>query len=399
MKITFLGTGGGRFTTISQKRMTGGFRIDSFNGKNFHIDPGPGALVRSYQFGLNPASLDGIFVSHSHTDHYNDAEVLIEAMTRGMTKTKGIVMGSQSVFNGYKQWGPAISKYHTGQSEKLVLGPNKTKNFENFTIKGTKTVHGDPTAVGFQLKSNDLVISYTSDTKYFENLYKYHKGSDILIASVIRPGNQTIKGHMCTRNFINLVNEVKPKLAIMTHFGFKMLSENPNDEAKRVFNETGIATLAAFDGMVVSINPNNVSNFKVDAIDKNIEYHESNLNSGNKESKYNKKSKNNKINNKSNTFKSYNNPNKNTKTNTKTNTNTNTNTNNNPNINNTHNENNNRDNKSNKDNKDNNNDDNDKENKKNKKNKKAFVSKDKQTSLNSISKNTFTKDFSYSKKG
>ena len=52
MKITFLGTGGGRFSAISQRRMTGGFRIDNLNGKNYHVDPGPGALVRTYQFIL-----------------------------------------------------------------------------------------------------------------------------------------------------------------------------------------------------------------------------------------------------------------------------------------------------------------------------------------------------------
>jgi hypothetical protein len=34
--------------------MTGGFRIDGINDKNLHLDPGPGALVRSYQFGVNP---------------------------------------------------------------------------------------------------------------------------------------------------------------------------------------------------------------------------------------------------------------------------------------------------------------------------------------------------------
>ena len=45
MKITFLGTGGGRFSAISQRRMTGGFRIDKFKGKNYHFDPGPGGLV------------------------------------------------------------------------------------------------------------------------------------------------------------------------------------------------------------------------------------------------------------------------------------------------------------------------------------------------------------------
>ena len=82
MKLTFLGSGGGRFATITQKRMTGGFRIDDIDGMNIHVDPGPGALVRTYQFGLSPLKLNGVFVSHSHTDHYTDAEVLIEAMTR-----------------------------------------------------------------------------------------------------------------------------------------------------------------------------------------------------------------------------------------------------------------------------------------------------------------------------
>ncbi|RBQ22741.1 Ribonuclease BN [Candidatus Methanobinarius endosymbioticus] len=266
MKITFLGTGGGRFATISQKRMTGGFRIDDFAGKNFHIDPGPGALVKSFQFGLNPSKLDGIFISHAHTDHYTDGEVLIEAMTRGMTKEKGIIMGSLSVFEGFKQWGPSISKYHTSKSKKLILGPIKSKIIDDLKIKGTKTVHGDPTSVGFQMKFKDLNISYTSDTSYFEKLHNYHKDSDILIASVIRPGNQSIKGHMCSRNFKDLINEIKPKLAIMTHFGFKMLNEDPVNEAKNITKETGVKTLAAFDGMVIDIDNNNISESKISSL-------------------------------------------------------------------------------------------------------------------------------------
>ena len=254
MKLTFLGSGGGRFATISQKRMTGGFRIDDFNGRNYHIDPGPGALVRCYQFGVNPTKIDGVFVSHSHTDHYNDAEILIEAMTRGMTKNNGIIMGSRTVFEKFEKWGPALSKYHQSNSKNLILVPNKVKHFPNLTIKGCETQHGDPTGVGFQMEHNDFRISYTADTSYFEKLPKYHKRADILIASVLRPYNQSIRGHMCTDDFINLVDEVKPKLAVMTHFGFKMLSANPVEEALRVASETGVRTLAAFDGMCVDIN-------------------------------------------------------------------------------------------------------------------------------------------------
>lgn len=270
MKIIFLGTGGGRFATISQKRMTGGFRIDNLNGKNYHIDPGPGALVRTHQFGLDPKNLSGIFISHAHTDHYTDAEVLIEAMTKGMTKEKGIIIGSRSVFEGFKQWGPCLSKYHRQNSKKLILAAKKSKIFGNLKIEGTKTIHGDPTGVGFQIDNNGFKLSYTSDTKYFDDLYKYHKDSNILIGSVIRPGNRSIKGHMCSSNFIDLINEVKPNLAIMTHFGLKMLNENPVEEAKKISKETGVRTLAAFDGMSIDVDFEKIKNSKVISLkDKN----------------------------------------------------------------------------------------------------------------------------------
>lgn len=278
MKITFLGTGGGRFSAISQRRMTGGFRIDNLNGKNYHVDPGPGALVRTYQFGFDPRNLSGVFVSHAHTDHYNDAEILIEAMTRGMTKNHGVILGNKSVLDGYERWGPGISKYHQSQSKKYVLEPNKVENIDGCSIKGTKTSHGDPKGVGFQIEHKGFKISYTSDTGYFEDLHKYHEGADILIASVLRPGTKSIKGHLCSRNFIDLLREVKPKLAIMTHFGLKMLSVDPIDEAKRITKETGVKTLAAFDGMSFEVNIKNPSRTRIRTLkDVNSQIHSSNM--------------------------------------------------------------------------------------------------------------------------
>jgi len=242
------------FATITQKRMTGGFRIEGIDNKNLHIDPGPGALVRTYQFGLNPIKTDAILVSHSHTDHYSDSEVMIEAMTRGVTRKKGAVFGSLSVIEGFKHWGPCISKYHLSKPEVTILGANKTRNLGNIKIKGTKTVHGDPTGVGFQLQTEDLTISYTSDTEYFEKLHDYHSGADILIASVIRPSNERIRGHMCTEDFIKLVDEVSPKFAIMTHLGMKMVMNNADGEAEIVKQKTGVNTIAASDGLKIDLD-------------------------------------------------------------------------------------------------------------------------------------------------
>lgn len=272
MRITFLGSGGGRFATISQKRMTGGFRIDGYGGCNYHIDPGPGALIRSYQFGFNPTKLDGVFISHSHTDHYNDAEILIEAMTRGMTRENGYIFGSESVCNGYKHWGPAISNYHKSKSKILTLKPGKVNKTENLIVRGSKTIHGDPTGVGFQMRADKINVSYTSDTQYFKNLHLYHENADILIASVLRPEDDSIKGHMCSEDFVKLLTEVKPKLAFMTHFGFKMIDKNPIKEAQWISKESGIKTIAAIDGLTIIINEKNIRDSRYSIIKPRKQY-------------------------------------------------------------------------------------------------------------------------------
>lgn len=254
MKLQFLGTGGGRFATISQKRMTGGFRIDDIDGKNIHVDPGPGALVRSHQYGLNPRKINLLLVSHSHTDHYNDAEVLIEAMTQGMTKKTGHIVGSESVINGSGDLGPCISRYHQSKPNVSVLKAGDTVKEGNITIRGTKTHHGDPTCVGFNIKYKNLCISYTSDTEYFPELAEEHKDADILIGNVIKEGERKIKGHLRTIDFKNLIEEVQPKVAIMTHLGVNLIMNNPFQNTRVITQETGIRTIAATDGLTMNLD-------------------------------------------------------------------------------------------------------------------------------------------------
>ena len=184
-------------------------------------------------------------------------------MTKGMTKRNGTIIGSESVLNGYEKWGPCISNYHKSNSDKIVLKHGVVNKLDNCTIKGTRTSHGDPTGSGFQIDYNGFKVSYTSDTGYFEGLADDHKGADILIASVLRPGNKSIPGHMCSRNFIDLINEVEPKVAVMTHLGLKMISSNPVTEAKKVSKKTGVKTIAAFDGLSFNVNYNNPKRFRL----------------------------------------------------------------------------------------------------------------------------------------
>ena len=111
MRITFLGTGGARFVTIMQIRATGGW-ILWLDGEMIHVDPGPGALVRAKQYGVNLRKLTGIVISHAHPDHTTDAQVVLEAMTEGALKKKGVVIGNELVYKGSEEFIPDFSKYH-----------------------------------------------------------------------------------------------------------------------------------------------------------------------------------------------------------------------------------------------------------------------------------------------
>ena len=249
-KITFIGTGGGRFATIFQKRATGGIYIAD-KGLLMHVDPGPGALVKMYELGLDPTQTDVIFVSHAHPDHYTDAEILIEALTLGGKNKRGMLIGSESVIAGINDYRP-ISFYHKKiiKEVKLVKPGDKFLLKDWYEINITPALHSDATTVGFKLKLDSGAISYTSDTQLFDELIDAHKGARLLIVCLTRPLNGKIPFHMSTEDAAKLIKQVNPELAILTHMGLKVLS-NATQQANWINQQTGVPTIAAFDGMRV----------------------------------------------------------------------------------------------------------------------------------------------------
>jgi len=253
INIILLGTGGGRFATINQKRRTAGIRIIS-EGLNFHVDPGPGALVYSINEGLNPQKLNAVFVSHCHPDHYTDAEVLIEAMTKGTTKKRGVLVASRSVLHGNEMgFNPVVSKYHQQMPEGVIeASPNKKFQIGNINVSVTEARHTDPDTVGFRFETSGFgSFAYTSDTEHFEGISKYYEGVRLLILCVMRPSGKPWKGHMTTNDAVKIIEEAHPEQAILTHFGMQMIFKGPAREAKLIEKETGVPTIAAKDGMQI----------------------------------------------------------------------------------------------------------------------------------------------------
>jgi len=253
IEIIFLGTGGGRFATITQKRRTAGIRIIS-EGLNLHLDPGPGALVHSINEGLDPQKLNAVFVSHCHPDHYTDAEVLIEAMTRGMTRKRGVLAAAKSVLTGNNLCEPSISKYHQQMpQQKIEAVPNMKFQVADISVSVTEARHTDPDTVGFRFETRDFGdFAYTSDTEYFEGIGKYYEGVRLLVLCVMRPAGKPWKGHMTTNDAIKIVEETRPEHAVLTHLGMQMIFKGPASEAKLIKDKTGVPTVAAVDGMRIN---------------------------------------------------------------------------------------------------------------------------------------------------
>jgi len=251
-EFIFLGTGGGRFATIHQRRKTGGIRF--LRPFHAHVDPGPGALVNTYQAGLNPTKIRAVLVSHAHPDHYTDAEVMIEAMTSGATRRRGVLVAPKSVLKGNDRLGRSISAYHQkAPAEVVEVSPGTMFRIGGFEGWAIRSAHTDPDAVGYRLSLPQGDLCYTSDTEYFDQLGDECKGAKLLILAVLRPRADPCEGHLAADEAAKVVRRASPEFCIITNFGYKLIMANPSAEAQFIQQETGVPTIAATDFLRIEL--------------------------------------------------------------------------------------------------------------------------------------------------
>jgi phosphoribosyl 1,2-cyclic phosphodiesterase len=253
MNIMFLGTAGGRIVIMTQIRASGGFVLE-MDSERIHLDPGPGALVRAKQYGVNLQRLTGLIVSHCHPDHYTDAEMVIESMTEGTKKKRGVLIGNEYVIKGGKDYRQAVSPFHLKLLERYeILKPEGKTKIGNIEITATPTKHGEEKALGFVFRGSKT-LGYAGDGEYFEGQEKYFRECDYLVLNVLRPRNVKWPEHMNSNQAAELLSKVKPSLAVIQHFGMLMLRANPEREAKWIEKQTGVRTIAATDGMRIDLD-------------------------------------------------------------------------------------------------------------------------------------------------
>ena len=252
VKIIFLGTAGDSSVTGRQLRGSGGFVIQ-IGDFQMHVDPGPGALVRAKEFGINVRATSAILVSHNHLNHCNDVNALIDAMTLGGFDRKGVLIANPTVVLGSENVTPTLSSFHKNCLEHIiVLRAEQKAAIEDAEIHAIQTAHSESERLAFRIVTPHYRVGYTGDTAYTKDLARSLEGSEILILNVTYPGDTKTDNHLNRDGAIRIIEQVKPKLAVITHFGFAMLKSDPMLEARHIQLVTGIQTIAARDGLHVT---------------------------------------------------------------------------------------------------------------------------------------------------
>ncbi|HHF99107.1 MAG TPA: MBL fold metallo-hydrolase [Candidatus Aerophobetes bacterium] len=251
-KIKFLGTAGARIVMIKQLRSSGGIWVN-LDEVNILIDPGPGSLLRCVKSRprLDPSKLDAIILTHKHLDHSGDINVMIEAMTEGGFKKRGILLAPEDALEGED---PVIFRYLRNFPEKIeILKEKKSYRIKDVLIETPiKHKHGVET-YGLNIMSQNFFISFITDGLYFEGLEKYYKG-EISIINVVRLKPKKGVDHLNLEDAEKIITSNNPKLSILTHFGMTMLRARPWQIAQNLQEKLGLKIIAANDGMEIDLD-------------------------------------------------------------------------------------------------------------------------------------------------
>jgi len=242
--ITFLGTAGARFVVIHQFLASGGAWLN-LGGTQILFDPGPGCLVQAAKRKLDPPKLDAIILSHRHLDHSGDINVMIEAMTDGGTKKRGTVFAPADALDQ----DPVILAYLRSYPQSIqVLTEGGSYRVNDVSIRTPVRHRHQVETYGFIFQTPRHAFSWITDTRCFEDLASHYEG-DLLVMNVVRLKPGAPLDHLSLPEAKSMIEELRPKTAILTHFGMTMWRARPWELAEKLTQETGIPVIAARDGM------------------------------------------------------------------------------------------------------------------------------------------------------
>lgn len=238
MRVTLLGTG----SPVPSIERYGNSTLVQANGLDLVFDAGRGVAVRLTQAGVPMGNVDGVFISHFHSDHING---LSDLWMSGYVPAFGGREGSFDIYGpvGVRHLGEGMQDTYRMDAE-VRIADNEVDpatvgirpfEFEDdgvvFDQDGVQvtmfTVQHDPVnaiepAVGYRVDYAGKSVLISGDTVPTENVLVYGEGVDVLVHEVADfedpAALPSVSAHHTTpQEAGEIFAQTQPRMAVYSH--------------------------------------------------------------------------------------------------------------------------------------------------------------------------------------
>jgi len=222
MELIILGSG----TYLPElKRHCSGYLV-KVGKQNLVFDFGRGTLDSLIKLGVEYYDIDGIFISHTHPDHFSNLIPFLhialvepkEARFRKKDITihgpKGIKKTVNSILKTFK-----LEKYKPKYEVKIkeLTGGSLIKG-KNWSVKSYLVEHSkNIMCLAYRIESGKKVLAYSGDTQDCPGLRKACKDADVAVIEASWPKERGSQSHMNGEWTGKVAQESGVKKLILTH--------------------------------------------------------------------------------------------------------------------------------------------------------------------------------------
>jgi len=245
-EIILLGTGGGRIVVFQGIRPSGGILV-KYGDKIILIDPGPGALSGLVKNKIYPNKINAVWVTHKDLDHTGELNIIVEGMTEGGFKKRGILFVPEEILKENILL-PYLREYI--KEIKII------KELNNYEIHGLniktspKHNHRGTECYGFIIEN--FSFGFLVDTKPDEDILRFYKGLNTLLVNCVLLEPKDGVYHISLKDIPFVYEVTRPKKLILTHFGMRLLKFGFKNISE-FLNKTNLPYVLAYDNMRIKV--------------------------------------------------------------------------------------------------------------------------------------------------
>ncbi len=244
MRITFLGTGTGHQLP---DRSTAAIDCDGW-GTHFLIDVGSGALRRIREAGINPDTIEAVFITHVHPDHVADLIPLIQMylLSPPGPRTRTLhLFGPTGLTRVFWEMArlmlPDAAENLPFKVELHEIESNEIQFGEMKIISRPVSHSSRLKCLGYRFSAKNKSFACTGDSGPCPALSELGQGVNLYIMECTSPSDAPADGHLTPAQLAPIAQKCQAGEIILTHVGPLSVGHDLKEEAREFTGEITVA--------------------------------------------------------------------------------------------------------------------------------------------------------------